>query len=176
MLLIVGLGNPGKQYKNTRHNIGFMAADIISDRLSFSFSENNKFKAIIANGAAFGDKVIIAKPTTYMNISGEAVGLIAVYYKIPASKIIVIHDDIDLKLGEVRTKQGGGHAGHNGLRSIDGHMGKDYHRVRIGVGRPADKDDVSDYVLQNFSKDEMIIVNEVLAGVEEVTGRYISSL
>ena len=169
MLLIIGLGNPGKQYTKTRHNIGFRAADVISDRLSFSsFVENSKFKAEIASGNAFDDKVTIAKPTTYMNLSGEAVGAIAQYYKIPLSKIIVIHDDIDLKLGEVRVKQGGGHAGHKGLRSIDGHIGKDYWRLRIGVGRPENKDDVPDYMLQDFSKEEMVVMDDVIAGVLDV--------
>jgi PTH1 family peptidyl-tRNA hydrolase len=162
MILIVGLGNPGKQYSNTRHNVGFMAADLVSDRLSFAFSPNSKFNSEIAIGDAFDNKVIIAKPITYMNLSGDAVGSIAHYYKIPLEKIIVIHDDIDLKLGEIRVKRGGGHGGHNGLRSIDGHIGKDYWRIRVGVGRPENKDDVADYVLTNFSKDERVVIDETL--------------
>jgi PTH1 family peptidyl-tRNA hydrolase len=97
-----------------------------------------------------------------MNLSGDGVGSIAHYYKIPLEKIIVIHDDIDLKLGEIRVKRGGGHGGHNGLRSIDGHIGKDYWRIRVGVGRPENKDDVSDYVLTNFSKDERVVIDEAL--------------
>lgn len=169
MLLIVGLGNPGRQYTNTRHNAGFMAVDILSDRLYFSsFSENNKFKGEIATGEAFGDKAILLKPTTYMNLSGEAVGAVAHYYKIPLDRIIVIHDDIDLKLGDMRVKCGGGHAGHNGLRSIDAHLGKEYWRFRIGVGRPEGREDVADYVLQNFSKDDMVTISEVLCDVQGV--------
>lgn len=169
MLLIVGLGNPGRQYENTRHNVGFMAVDSIARSLSFSsFSENNKFKGEIATGEAFGDKTILLKPITYMNLSGEAVGAVASYYKIPLEKIVVIHDDIDLKLGDVRIKRGGGHAGHNGLRSIDAHIGKDYFRIRIGVGRPQDKEDVANYVLQHFSKDEMVDISEVLCDIEKI--------
>ncbi len=163
MLLIVGLGNIGKQYSNTRHNVGFMAADIISSRLSFSsFSESNKFKSTISSGDSFNEKIIIAKPSTYMNLSGEAVLAISHYYKIPSNKVIVIHDDIDLKLGDARIKLGGGNGGHNGLKSIDAHIGKDYWRVRIGVGRPLHSEDVADYVLTDFSKNDKMTVDEVL--------------
>lgn len=176
MLLIVGLGNPGKQYTNTRHNLGFMAADILSRRLSFSsFSPSGKFKGEIATGDAFGDKAILLKPTTYMNLSGEAVAAVSSYYKIPLEKIIVIHDDIDLKLGDMRVKLGGGHAGHNGLRSIDSHLGKDYWRIRVGVGRPEDREDVADYVLQNFSKEEKVVIDEMLCDVHDLIKNLLSS-
>jgi PTH1 family peptidyl-tRNA hydrolase len=166
-ILVVGLGNPGNEYQYNRHNIGFMAVDSIASRYNFpSFSTNSKFSAEITQGTIEGYKVFLAKPTTYMNLSGQAVQKIKSFYKIELSSIIVIHDDIDLEFGKLKVKIGGGHGGHNGLRSIDSHLGKDYFRIRLGVGRPEHKDDVANYVLSNFSKAEMpevISLNERLA-------------
>lgn len=157
MLLIIGLGNPGKQYDKTRHNVGFMAVDVISDRHNFSsFSEKAKLKSQIATGEIGGSKVVLCKPLTYMNLSGEAAQLVSHFYKILPENIIVIHDDIDLDFAVIRRKKGGGHAGHNGLRSIDQCLAtKEYHRIRIGVGKPSIPNiSVSDYVLSNFTDQE----------------------
>lgn len=164
MKLIVGLGNPGTQYENTRHNVGFKAVDHIGDRLNFIFS-NSKFNAEIASGQFAGEKYFLLKPTTYMNLSGQSVRAVMDYYKIPLDDICVIHDDLDLDLANVKVKRGGGHGGHNGLRSLDSHVGKDYLRIRIGIDRPADKDDVSNYVLRNFSQQQLLEIDEVLCNI-----------
>ncbi|MES2214525.1 MAG: aminoacyl-tRNA hydrolase [Pseudomonadota bacterium] len=160
MMLIIGLGNPGREYVRTRHNIGFVAVDVISSNIRASFAKASKFKGEIATGNILDQKVILLKPDTYMNLSGEAAQLVYNYYKITLSDVIVIHDDIDLALGDIRVKCGGGHAGHKGLKSIDSCIGKDYWRIRIGIGRPNHSDDVPDYVLENFTKPESIIAEE----------------
>jgi PTH1 family peptidyl-tRNA hydrolase len=135
MLLIAGLGNPGPQYAKNRHNVGFMAADAIARRHSFSgFSK--KFRGEIAEGTLAGEKVLIIKPMTFMNLSGDSVGEAMRFYKLSPSDIIVIHDELDLAPGKLKLKTGGGHGGHNGLKSIDAHCGKDYKRLRIGIGHP----------------------------------------
>ena len=163
MILIVGLGNPGSNYKDTRHNVGFIAVDILSDRYNFIWSHKSKFNADIATGECDLGKVVLCKPDTFMNLSGSAVQLIASFYKIPKEKIIVIHDDLDIKPGKIKYKLGGGPGGHNGLKSIDGVMGPDYHRIRVGIGRPEHRDyDISDYVLGKFSKEEELLLSETL--------------
>lgn len=151
MRLVVGLGNPGAGYARNRHNIGFMAADEIVRRHAFS-AWRNKFQAELADGTLSGEKVIVLKPLTYMNLSGQAVGEALRFYKILPKDVIVIYDEIELPPGKIRVKQGGGHAGHNGLRSLDQHIGKDYWRVRLGVGRPPQKEQVANYVLHDFAK------------------------
>ena len=151
MHLIVGLGNIGDKYQLTRHNIGFMVIDEITKNLSTSNIQKSNFHSTLEKSAYD----LYAKPTTYMNNSGMAVQAIKEYYKLEMEDIIVIHDDIDLPFGTVKFKIGGGHGGHNGLRSIDAHIGKEYIRVRIGVGKPQDKADVANYVLNNFSKEEL---------------------
>lgn len=151
MRLVVGLGNPGQGYARNRHNIGFMAADEIVRRHAFS-AWRNKFQAELADGTIGGEKVIVLKPLTYMNLSGQAVGEALRFYKILPKDVIVIYDEIELPPGKIRVKQGGGHAGHNGLRSLDQHIGKDYWRVRLGVGRPTSKEQVASYVLHDFAK------------------------
>ena len=153
MLLIVGLGNPGQKYEKQRHNVGFMAVDEIHRHESFS-TWKPKFQALIAEGSIGGIKCILAKPTTFMNESGRAVGEIARFYKITAEDVIVLYDELDLAPGKVRIKTGGGAGGHNGIRSIDAHLGKDYRRVRIGIGHPGHKDRVSSHVLGDFSKSD----------------------
>ena len=153
MHLLVGLGNPGKDYEKTRHNVGFMIIDRLVDSYSFS-TPKAKFHGIISEGSIDGCKLLAAKPNTFMNRSGLCVGEIVKFYKIPLENIIVFHDEIDLVFSKLRVKTGGGHGGHNGLRDIDAKIGKDYKRVRIGVGHPGDKDKVSGYVLNNFSKEE----------------------
>ncbi|NRB11108.1 MAG: aminoacyl-tRNA hydrolase [Rickettsiaceae bacterium] len=164
MLMIVGLGNPGKQYENTRHNVGFQALDRISEEYGFTWQKKEKFNAEIAVNTINNVKIILCKPQTYMNLSGNAVQLVAAYYKIKLQDIIVIHDEIDLPCGKIKCKSGGGHAGHNGLRSLDQMLtNNNYFRMRIGVGRPPNQHmDVSDYVLTNFTNDELnIITNKI---------------
>ncbi len=154
MKLIVGLGNPGNKYKNNRHNIGFNIVDTILKDNNFSdFKE--KFQSLYSEGRIANEKVILLKPQTYMNESGRAVQLAAKFYKIDPSNIYVFHDELDLAPGKMRTKTGGGHAGHNGLRSIQSCLGTpDFHRVRCGIGHPGHKDRVHSYVLSDFSKAE----------------------
>lgn len=157
MFLIVGLGNPGDIYEKTRHNAGFMAVDFISNRHNFSWSHKSKLNADIATGIIGDHKIVLCKPTTFMNLSGNAVLPVMSYYKILRKNLIVIHDDIDLDLGELKCKTGGSAAGHNGLKSIDGVIGQDYCRVRVGVGRPdRARVDTADYVLGRFSNGELI--------------------
>ena len=165
-MLIVGLGNPGAEYSNTRHNIGFVASDIIAEKLGFSWKESAKFQAIIASGTFESEKIIIAKPQTYMNLSGKSVSILKNYYNIETKDVLVFHDEIDIPLGELRYKQGGGFAGHNGLKSLDQSIGKDYHRIRIGVGRPEGQDEVSNYVLGHFTKVENTILEKTLNHIE----------
>jgi PTH1 family peptidyl-tRNA hydrolase len=160
MFLIVGLGNPGSEYKNTRHNAGFMALAVIMLQYPCC-SPKVKFQAEITEAIIGGCKVLLAKPQTYMNNSGQSVGQIARFYKIPLEQIIVLHDDLDLALGRVKTKIGGGSGGHNGLKSLDSHIGKEYLRVRIGISHPGVGGEVSDYVLNNFTKSEFVDINEV---------------
>ncbi|MBM3567052.1 MAG: aminoacyl-tRNA hydrolase, partial [Alphaproteobacteria bacterium] len=149
-----GLGNPGPDYALNRHNIGFMAADQIVRRHRLP-AWRSRFSAEMSDGELAGERVVVLKPMTYMNDSGSPVAAAARFFKIPVGDIIVLHDEIDLAPGKVRVKTGGGVAGHNGLRSIDDHLGPDFMRVRIGVGHPGDPDRVADYVLSDFSKAEI---------------------
>jgi PTH1 family peptidyl-tRNA hydrolase len=152
MWLLVGLGNPGDQYKNNRHNIGFMAIDAIAEQFSFP-AFKSKFQGVLAEGTVHGSKAILLKPQTYMNESGQSVGKTASFYKIDPSRIVIFHDELDLEPARLRVKVGGGVAGHNGLKSIQAHLGTpEFIRVRLGIGHPGDKDRVSDYVLSNFAK------------------------
>lgn len=153
MLLFVGLGNPGAKYANNRHNVGFMAADAIARRHSFS-PWSRKFQAEIAEGRLEGEKVLLIKPQTFMNLSGQSVGEALRFYKLDASAVTVFYDEIDLEPGKVRVKKGGGAGGHNGIRSLDQHIGKDYRRVRIGVGHPGVREMVHGHVLGDFSKSD----------------------
>ncbi|WP_420407016.1 aminoacyl-tRNA hydrolase [Hoeflea sp.] len=151
MLLIAGLGNPGPQYAKNRHNVGFMAADAIARRHSFSgFSK--KFRGEIAEGTLAGEKALILKPMTFMNLSGDSVGEAMRFYKLSPADIVVIHDELDVAPGKLKLKTGGGHGGHNGLKSIDAHCGKEYKRLRVGIGHPGDKARVNPHVLGDFSK------------------------
>ncbi|MDG4717758.1 MULTISPECIES: aminoacyl-tRNA hydrolase [Thalassospira] len=153
MFLVVGLGNPGSGYAANRHNIGFMAADEIVRRYSFG-PWRKKFQGQISEGDVNGHKVLVLKPETFMNLSGQSVCEVLRFYKIPVEDVIVLHDELDLPPGKLRVKRGGGHGGHNGLRSIDAHCGKEYRRVRLGIGHPGDKSRVHDHVLGDFSKAE----------------------
>jgi len=151
MLLLVGLGNPGNKYQNNRHNVGFMAVDEIIRRFSFSGPKNN-FQAEVYEGRIGSEKALILKPQTFMNLSGQAVGEAARYFKIDVSDIIVLYDELDLPAGKIKFKTGGGTAGHNGLKSMNQHLGDAYHRVRIGIGHPGDRSKVSNHVLGDFAK------------------------
>jgi peptidyl-tRNA hydrolase, PTH1 family len=151
MLVLAGLGNPEARYQNNRHNVGFMAADAIHRRHSFS-PWSKKFQALVAEGRLGGDKVLLIKPQTFMNNSGQAVGEALRFFKLEPADLTVFYDEIDLAPGKVRIKTGGGAGGHNGIRSLDGHIGQDYRRVRIGVGHPGVKEMVMPHVLGDFAK------------------------
>jgi len=166
MFLVVGLGNPGQAFADNRHNIGFMAVDDIVRRHSFS-PWRAKFHGEISEGMVGNHKVLALKPMTYMNESGRAVLSCASFYKIPPADIIVFHDEIDLAPGKLRVKRGGGHAGHNGLRSIHAGIGADYARVRMGVGHPGEKDQVKTYVLKDFAKADDAWLDPMLDGCAE---------
>lgn len=154
MRLIVGLGNPGRGHSRNRHNIGFMAAAAIARRWALP-PARSRFKGELTEGMIAGARRLLLCPQTFMNASGEAVLSAMSFYKIPPREVVVIHDELDLRPGKVRVKQGGGSAGHNGLRSIDATVGADYWRVRVGIGHPGIKELVLSYVLQNFTDDEM---------------------
>jgi peptidyl-tRNA hydrolase, PTH1 family len=166
MRLIVGLGNPGPRYARTRHNIGFMAVDEIVRRHSFP-ALKARFKGEFAEGTIAGQRVMLLKPLTFMNDSGEAVGAAARFFKLDPGEVAVIHDELDLAEGKLRVKRGGGAAGHNGLRSIDALFANDYWRVRIGIGHPGARELVLPYVLQNFPAEETVWVEGLLAAVAE---------
>lgn len=166
MWLLAGLGNPGAEYSGHRHNAGFMALDAVAHEHNFPSFSRSKFKGEIAEGPLGGHKALLLKPLTFMNNSGQAVAAAAKFYKIPPEKIIVFYDEIELPPAKLRVKKGGGNAGHNGLRSIDAHLpSTDYWRVRIGVGRPEHKEQVSNYVLSNFSKTEKSLVDDLIRAV-----------
>ncbi len=167
MFLVVGLGNPGTEYENTRHNVGFMAADVICSRYKFS-PFRAKFDGLIAEGQIGQEKVFLLKPQTFMNLSGNSVVKAALFYKILPENIVVIHDDIDLMLGQLKAKVGGGNAGHNGLKSIDSNITPNYNRIRIGVGRPQNNaHEVIDYVLGHFSKQDKEVLDRAFDVVSE---------
>ena len=153
MLLVVGLGNPDPEHAWNRHNIGFMVADGIAQRYDFE-SYRSRFSGLISRGEIEGERVSIFKPTKFMNESGRAVNEVMRFFKQPLDQVVVVHDDLDLMPGKVRVKTGGGAAGHNGLRSIDSYIGKDYRRIRIGIGHPGERAVVSNYVLSDFVKDD----------------------
>ena len=151
MLLFVGLGNPDPEYRDNRHNVGFMAVDEIVRRHGFS-PERRRFQGLVSEGTLAGQKVLALKPQTFMNESGRSVGEAARFFKLPPEQIIVLHDELDLEPGKLRVKKGGGLAGHNGLKSMAAHIGKDFRRVRLGIGHPGDKNKVMGYVLRDFPK------------------------
>jgi PTH1 family peptidyl-tRNA hydrolase len=166
MLLLVGLGNPGDQYARNRHNIGVMALDRIAVRWRFS-PWKKRFQGQTAEGLIDGEKAVALKPETYMNESGRSVGDAARFLKIDLGRIIVFHDELDLAPGVLKAKTGGGHAGHNGLRSIQQHLGPEFQRVRIGIGHPGHKDLVAGYVLHDFAKADRDWIEPLLDGVAD---------
>lgn len=165
-ILVVGLGNPGAQYACTRHNVGFMAVDTLAGADATWKSERD---ALTARMDIDGRRVIFVKPQTFMNNSGVAVGALMTFYKVPLENLIVIHDDMDITVGDCREKIGGGSAGHNGIRSIDAHVGRDYRRIRIGIGHPRDFGlpmDPADWVLGKFGATQMEIIQETIGKIK----------
>jgi len=166
MLLFVGLGNPGAKYAGNRHNIGFMAIDRIAKDHGFG-PWKGKFQGEIAEGQLGGQKVMLLKPGTFMNLSGQSVGEAMRFYKLEPGDVTVFHDELDLAPGKVRVKTGGGHAGHNGLRSIHQHVGEAYQRVRLGIGHPGRKELVAQYVLQDFAKADADWLDDLMRGISD---------
>jgi PTH1 family peptidyl-tRNA hydrolase len=154
-LLVVGLGNPGPDYAKNRHNLGFMVADVLADRIGSGFKVHKRSGAEVATGRIAGRSVVLAKPRTYMNESGRQVGPLAKFYSVSPADVVILHDELDIDFGRIRLKFGGGVAGHNGLRSVSSALGtNDFQRVRIGVGRPPGRKSGATFVLENFSATE----------------------
>ncbi|EAQ14581.1 peptidyl-tRNA hydrolase [Maritimibacter alkaliphilus HTCC2654] len=166
MKLFVGLGNPGSKYAGNRHNIGFMAVDRIREDHGFA-PWRSKFQGQVSEGNLGGEKVILLKPETFMNLSGQSVGEAMRFYKLDSTDVTVFHDELDLPPFKVKLKLGGGHAGHNGLRSIHQHISPHYGRVRLGIGHPGHKDRVSPYVLSDFAKQEEKWLDDMLRGISD---------
>ncbi|ADO41886.1 aminoacyl-tRNA hydrolase [Ketogulonicigenium vulgare] len=166
MKLFVGLGNPGAKYAGNRHNIGFMAMDYIAGDHGFT-PFRARFQGLIAEGRLGDEKVLLLKPETFMNLSGQSVGEAMRFHKLTPDDVVVFHDELDLAPGRIKAKTGGGHAGHNGLRSIHGHIGEAYHRVRMGVGHPGHKDAVASYVLHDFAKADQQWLDDMLRGISD---------
>ncbi|TNH29873.1 aminoacyl-tRNA hydrolase [Micromonospora orduensis] len=185
--LVVGLGNPGREYAGNRHNVGFMVADLLAARVGARFGRHKRAVAEVAEGRLGfgGPKLVLAKPLTYMNLSGGPVAALSQFYKVPPARVIAVHDELDIGFGQVRVKCGGGEGGHNGLRSMSKSLGtKDYVRVRFGVGRPPGRQDPADYVLSDFSTAERkeldflvdraadVVESVILKGVEPTQNLY----
>jgi len=160
--LVAGLGNPGSQYAATRHNVGYWLIDELVRKYSAHFKRESKFKGEVAKIYVAGHDVWLLKPDTFMNLSGQSVSALARFYKIQPEEVLVIHDELDLDPGVVRLKSGGGHGGHNGLRDVSEKMGKSYQRIRLGVGHPGNKNQVSDYVLKKPSQDDRISIERAI--------------
>ncbi|MEL6607452.1 MAG: aminoacyl-tRNA hydrolase [Pseudomonadota bacterium] len=183
MQLFVGLGNPGDKYARNRHNIGFMAVDDIASAHGFA-PWRRKFQGMVSEGTLAGVKTLLLKPETFMNKSGQSVGEAMRFYKIPVADLTVFHDELDLAPRKCKVKQGGGHAGHNGLRSIHGHVGEAYRRVRLGIGHPGHKDAVPGYVLRDFPKADEAWLDDLLRGISDGapdlakgdTGRFMNAV
>jgi PTH1 family peptidyl-tRNA hydrolase len=183
MHLWVGLGNPGSKYAMNRHNIGWMALDRIAEEHGFG-PWRSKFQGSLSEGNLGGEKVMLLKPETFMNLSGQSVGEAMRFYKLTSDDITVFHDELDLAPGKLRVKSGGGHAGHNGLRSMHQHIGDAYHRVRLGIGHPGHKDRVAGYVLSDFAKADQDWLDDLLRGIADGapdlargdTGRFMNAV
>jgi peptidyl-tRNA hydrolase, PTH1 family len=185
--LVVGLGNPGREYAANRHNVGFMVADLLASRIGAKFGRSKRAHAEVAEGrlGLGGPRLVLAKPLTYMNLSGAPVVSLAQFFKVPVTNVIAVHDELDVPFGQVRAKRGGGEGGHNGLRSMSKSLSnKEYARVRFGIGRPPGRQDPADYVLSDFSgverKELEFLVDRaadvveaiVLEGVEWAQNKY----
>ncbi len=172
MLLFVGLGNPTPDSENNRHNVGFKIIDSINKKFSLS-KQKPKFKGLLTTGNIEGQKIYAIKPLTFMNNSGICIRELLEYFKFDAADVIVFHDDLDVEFGKIKAKFGGSSAGHNGIASIDKFIGKDYSRVRIGIGKPKTPIEISDYVLQNFDDDELDGINRISENITESIGDLI---
>jgi PTH1 family peptidyl-tRNA hydrolase len=166
MLIIAGLGNPGGKYAGNRHNIGFMAVDAMHRRHNFS-PWSKKFRAEISEGELAGEKVLLIKPQTFMNLSGESVGEAMRFYKLQPSDLVAIYDELDLIPGKARLKTGGGHGGHNGIKSLDAHCGREYRRLRLGIGHPGIKEMVQNHVLGDFAKSDHVWLDPLLEALAD---------
>ncbi len=166
MRLFVGLGNPGANYAGNRHNIGFMALDRIAADHGFG-PWKKACHGLMSEGRLGLEKVVLLKPGTFMNLSGQSVQAAVAFYKLALNEVVVFHDELDLAPGKMRVKQGGGHAGHNGLRSIHGHLGEAYGRVRLGIGHPGHKDAVAAYVLNDFAKADQDWLEDLMRGISD---------
>ena len=166
MQIFAGLGNPGAKYAGNRHNIGFMALDRIAEEHGFG-PWKARFQGEVAEGRLGSEKVILLKPTTFMNLSGQSVGEAMRFYKLEPEDVTVFHDELDLAPGKLKVKTGGGHAGHNGLRSMHAHIGENYRRVRLGIGHPGRKDLVSHYVLHDFAKADQDWLDDLMRGIAD---------
>jgi PTH1 family peptidyl-tRNA hydrolase len=160
--LIVGLGNPGSKYTKTRHNAGFWFVDALLSQYGGCFKSETKFSGDVAKTTISGNSVFLLKPSTFMNRSGLSAHQLSSFYKIPVEEILVVHDELDLQPGTVRLKLSGGHGGHNGLRDLHAQIGKDYWRLRLGIGHPGDRNKVVDYVLSIPSKDDEIAIHNAI--------------
>jgi len=172
MLLFVGLGNPTPDSENNRHNVGFKIIDTINKKFSLS-KQKPKFKGLLTTGNIEGEKVYAIKPLTFMNNSGVCIRELLEYFKFDAEDVIVFHDDLDVEFGKIKAKFGGSSAGHNGISSIDKFIGKDYSRVRIGIGKPKTPIQIEDYVLQNFDEDELIGIDKISKNITDSIGDLI---
>src|SRR4051812_20892459 len=169
-LLVVGLGNPGPRYETTRHNLGFLVADILADRIGSGFKVHKKSGADVTTGRLGGRSVVLAKPRVYMNESGRQVGPLANFYSVAPADVIVLHDELDIDFGRIRLKFGGGAAGHNGLRSVSSALGtNDFQRVRVGIGRPPGRKPGATFVLENFSTAERPEVGTICEQAADAT-------
>ena len=176
MKIVVGLGNPGPKYETTRHNAGFLIVDLIAEDMGTSWT-NSKFGALVGKGLYQGEEVLLVKPQTFMNLSGQSVARVSQFYKVDPHEIVVLHDDIDLDFGKIKARVGGGHGGHNGIRSIIGELGSsDFHRIKLGVGRPAaeNKMNVASWVLDSFTDQELLSLQESM--LDAVNTRLIGIL
>lgn len=177
MFIIAGLGNPGQQYQKHRHNVGFMAIDEIANQYSTT-GWQNKFNSFITNVTlpnCNNNKILLVKPQTYMNNSGQAIGEILRYYKLTTKELLVIYDDLALPFAKIRVKDGGGSGGHNGIKSIDQHCGANYKRLKIGIDHPGDRNLVHNYVLNDFSKNEFQTLDNLLADIAKYIDMLISN-
>jgi PTH1 family peptidyl-tRNA hydrolase len=185
--LLVGLGNPGKEYAANRHNVGFMVADLLGARMGVKFGRHKRAHAEVAEGrlSIGGPRAVLVKPLTYMNLSGAPVAALAQFFKVPVENVVAVHDELDVPYGQVRVKRGGGEGGHNGLRSMSKSLGsKEYARVRFGIGRPPGRQDPADFVLSDFSSAERkeleflvdraadVVESVVTKGVEPTQNAY----
>ncbi len=167
--LIVGLGNPGREYEATRHNAGFWWVDELVRAHSVSFKADSKFHGLAARASLYGHEVHLLKPQTFMNVSGRSVGAMAQFYKIAPEQILVVHDELDLPPGGAKLKLGGGHGGHNGLKDIIAHLGsKDFWRLRVGIGHPGDRAEVVNYVLNAPRKEEQALIEQAMQRAQDV--------